>query len=98
LDHPSVITAGYTPVVHTHTGPTACTIETIEKKVDVETEKMIDENPDFLQSGEAAVVIFEPQKPLSVEPITKTPELGLFAVRDMGQTIAVGAVTAIEAP
>ena len=33
-----------------------------------------------------------PQKPLSIEPSSEIPELGSFAIRDMGQTIAAGTV------
>ncbi len=92
MQHPSVITAGYTPVFHAHTAQVACTIESIDQKIDPATGDVEEENPDFIQSGDAAVVTVRPQKPLSIEPSQEIPELGSFAVRDMGQTIAAGRV------
>jgi elongation factor 1-alpha len=92
MQHPSVITAGYTPVFHAHTAQVACTIESIDKKMDSSSGEVAEENPDFIQSGDSAVVTVRPQKPLSIEPASEIPELGSFAVRDMGQTIAAGKV------
>ena len=92
MQHPSVITAGYTPVFHAHTSQVACTVESIDKKLDPASGEVAEENPDFIQSGDAAVVTVRPQKPISIEPSSEIPELGSFAVRDMGQTIAAGKV------
>ncbi|AXR78225.1 translation elongation factor EF-1 subunit alpha [Natrarchaeobaculum sulfurireducens] len=92
MQHPSVLTAGYTPVFHAHTAQVACTIESIDKKMDPASGEVAEENPDFIQSGDAAVVTIRPQKPLSIEPSSEIPELGSFAIRDMGQTIAAGKV------
>ncbi|GAB7093734.1 translation elongation factor EF-1 subunit alpha [Halolamina litorea] len=96
MQHPSVITAGYTPVLHAHTAQVAGTIESIDQKIDPSTGEVAEENPDFIKSGDAAVVTFRPQKPLSIERSSDIPELGSFAVRDMGQTIAAGKVLDIE--
>jgi len=96
MQHPSVITAGYTPVFHAHTAQVACTIESIDKKIDPASGEVAEENPDFIQSGDAAVVTVRPQKPLSIEPSSEIPELGSFAIRDMGQTIAAGKVLQVN--
>jgi elongation factor 1-alpha len=96
MQHPSVITAGYTPVFHAHTAQVACTIESIDKKMDPKGEGNDEENPDFIQTGDSAIVTVRPQKPLSIEPAQEIPELGSFAVRDMGQTIAAGKVMSVE--
>ena len=96
MQHPSVITAGYTPVFHAHTAQVACTIESLDKKMDPSSGEVDEENPDFIQTGDAAVVTVRPQKPLSIEPSSEIPELGSFAVRDMGQTIAAGKVLSVE--
>jgi elongation factor 1-alpha len=92
MQHPSVITDGYTPVFHAHTAQVACTMESIDQKIDPSSGEVEEEDPDFIQSGDAAVVTVRPQKPLSIEPSSEIPELGSFAVRDMGQTIAAGRV------
>ena len=96
MQHPSVITAGYTPVFHAHTAQVACTIESIDKKIDPASGEVAEESPDFIQSGDAAVVTVRPQKPLSIEPSSEIPELGSFAIRDMGQTIAAGKVLQVN--
>jgi elongation factor 1-alpha len=96
MQHPSVITAGYTPVFHAHTAQVACTIESIDRKMDPGGEGAGEKNPDFIQSGDAAIVTVRPQKPLSIEPASEIPELGSFAIRDMGQTIAAGKVRSVN--
>jgi elongation factor 1-alpha len=96
MQHPSVITAGYTPVFHAHTAQVACTIESIDKKIDPSSGEVAEENPDFIQSGDAAVVTVRPQKPLSIESSNEIPELGSFAIRDMGQTVAAGKVLSVN--
>ena len=96
MQHPSVLTAGYTPVFHAHTAQVACTIESIDRKMDPAGEGGGEENPDFIQSGDAAIVTVRPQKPLSIEPADEIPELGSFAIRDMGQTIAAGKVRDVD--
>ena len=92
MQHPSVITAGYTPVLHAHTAQVACTIESIDRTLDPASGETAEENPDYIESGDAAVVTLRPQKPLSIEPSSEISELGSFAIRDMGQTIAAGKV------
>jgi elongation factor 1-alpha len=95
MQHPSVITAGYTPVIHAHTAQVAATFESIDQKLDPASGEVAEENPDFIKSGDAAVVTLRPQKPLVVEPSSEIPELGSFAIRDMGQTIAAGKVLSV---
>ena len=95
MQHPSVITAGYTPVFHAHTAQVACTIESLDQKLDPSSGEVAEENPEFIENGDAAVVTVRPQKPLSIEPASEIPELGSFAVRDMGQTIAAGKVLSV---
>jgi elongation factor 1-alpha len=96
MQHPSVITSGYTPVFHAHTAQVACTLESLDQKIDASSGEVEEENPDFIQSGDAAVITVRPQKPLSIEPSSEIPELGSFAIRDMGQTIAAGRVLEVN--
>jgi elongation factor 1-alpha len=96
MQHPSVITEGYTPVFHAHTAQVACTIESLDQKIDSASGEVEETDPDFIQSGDAAVVTVRPQKPLSIEPSSEIPELGSFAIRDMGQTIAAGKVLDVD--
>jgi len=96
LDHPSVVTEGYTPVFHTHTAQVACKFMELQKKLDAKTGEVKEENPDFLKNGEAAVVKVMPTRNLSIERVEEFSELGRFAIRDMGQTVAAGQVIDIE--
>ncbi len=90
INHPTVLTAGYTPVFHIHTAQVACQIVKIEKKLDPATGATLQENPDFLKNGEAAIVKIKPTKPLVIEKQKEIPHMSKFAIRDAGATVAVG--------
>ena len=96
LQHPSALTVGYTPVFHCHTTQTACTFTELKKKLDPRTGQTKEENPTFLKSGDAAIVTVTPTKPMVIENVKELPQLGRFAVRDMGSTIAAGMCIAIK--
>jgi elongation factor 1-alpha len=90
LNHPTVVTAGYTPVFHIHTAQVACQITAIKKKLDPATGQTLQENPDFVKNGDAAIVQVKPTHPLVIEKQSDIPQLARFAVRDSGQTVAAG--------
>ena len=90
LQHPGVITVGYTPVFHAHTSQVACTFLSLDVKLDPATGQPKEENPDFLKTGDAALVTIKPTKPMVIEKIKEIPHMGRFAIRDMGQTVAAG--------
>src|SRR5947208_15041005 len=96
LNHLSVITAGYTPVFHAHTAQVACTFEEIIAALDPKTGAPKPEQPDFLKTGDAARVKIRPTKPLVIEAFKAFPQMGRFAVRDMGQPVAAGQVIDVE--
>jgi elongation factor 1-alpha len=90
LNHPTVLTAGYTPVFHVNTAQVSCKIKEIKKKIDPRTGATIQEKPDFLKNGEAGEVVVEPTRPLVIEKNEDVPQLSKFAIRDMGRTVAAG--------
>ncbi len=94
--HPTAITVGYTPVVHIHTASVACRIVEIQAKLDPRTGKVVEQNPQFIKMGDAAIVRFKPIKPLVVEKYSEFPPLGRFAMRDMGKTIGIGVVVDVK--
>jgi len=96
LNHPSVIAAGYTPVFHCHTAQIACTIEKLLAKLDPKTGSVKEENPSFIKSGDSAIVMIRPTKPMVIEEAKAFPQLGRFAIRDMGQTVAAGLCMKVE--
>jgi elongation factor 1-alpha len=90
IDHPTVLTAGYTPVFHCGTAQVACTFEKLLAKVDPRTGAVKEENPDVIRKGDAAIVEIVPKKPMVIEEKGKIPQLSNFAIRDMGKTIGAG--------
>ncbi|MCQ5340523.1 MAG: translation elongation factor EF-1 subunit alpha [Candidatus Methanomethylicia archaeon] len=96
LYHPTAIAAGYTPVLHIHTATVATTFLELEKKIDPKTGAVIEEKPAFLKQGDSAIVTFKPMKPVALEVYQDIPQLGRFAIRDMGRTIAAGVVIEVK--
>lgn len=92
LNHPGQISNGYTPVLDCHTAHIACKFAEIKEKCDRRTGKTTEENPKSIKSGDAAIVMLQPTKPMCVEAFQEFPPLGRFAVRDMRQTVAVGVI------
>ncbi|MFB0501030.1 MAG: translation elongation factor EF-1 subunit alpha [Candidatus Bathyarchaeia archaeon] len=95
LYHPTAIAAGYTPVMHAHTGQVACQFAELIQKLDARTGQVVEEKPAFLKTGDAALVRFEPLHPIAIESYKEFEELGRFAIRDMGTTVAAGIVREI---
>ena len=93
LNHPSVITVGYTPVFHIHTSQVACRFGELVKKVNPATGETLQEKPDLLKNGEAGIVKLIPTKPLVIEKQSEIPHMSRFAIRDAGQTVAAGMCT-----
>lgn len=90
LQHPTVMTAGYTPVFHCHTASVACQITEIIAKIDPKTGAVLKEKPDMIKNGDAAKIKVVPTKPMVIEKQADFPELARFAIRDMGVTVAAG--------
>ncbi len=96
LNHPTAITVGYQPVIHCHTVQMACSIVAIEKKIDPKSGQVVQENPEFIKTGDAAVVRMKPVRPMVIEKASEFSPLGRFAVRDMGMTVAAGMVLDVK--
>lgn len=95
LNHPTAISVGYTPVFHIHTAQFAGKITEILEKKDPRTGQTAQTKPDFIKTGDVAVVKIQPLKPVVVEKFQDFPPLGRFAIRDMGQTVAAGIVLSV---
>jgi len=93
--HPTAIAQGYTPVLHIHTAQIAVRFAEIVSKLDPRTGQVIENNPSYLKTGDAAIVKFEPLHTVALEVFSEIPQLGRFAIRDMGTTIAAGIVREI---
>src|SRR6266581_3141998 len=93
--HPTAIAAGYTPVLHAHTATVGVTFEELIKKIDPRTGQVVEEKPSFLKVGDSALVKMKPLHNMVLEAFSDIPELGRFAIRDMGSTVGVGVVKEI---
>ncbi|MDP8023880.1 MAG: translation elongation factor EF-1 subunit alpha [Nitrososphaeria archaeon] len=93
--HPTAIAAGYTPVLHAHTVQQATTIVEIIQKIDPRTGQVVEDHPKSIKTGDAAIVKLKPLQPICLEVYKDFPEMGRFALRDSGRTIAAGIVKEI---
>jgi elongation factor 1-alpha len=91
LNHPTAISVGYTPVFHIHTAQFAGRVTELVEKKDPKTGQAAGK-PDFVKTGDVAVLKIKPLKPIVIEKFADFPPLGRFAIRDMGQTVAAGVV------
>ncbi|MCL4331983.1 MAG: translation elongation factor EF-1 subunit alpha [Candidatus Thermoplasmatota archaeon] len=96
LNHPSVIANGYKPVFHIHTSQVACRFEEIVKTLNPADGTTKKEKPDYIKTGDVAIVKVIPDKPLVIEKVADIPQLGRFAIRDSGQTVAAGQCIEVE--
>src|SRR5574341_11259 len=90
LNHPTVVTVGYTPVFHIHTAQVACQITEITKKINPATGETLADKPDFIKNGDIAIVKVKPIQPVVLERQKEIPQMSRFAIRDSGTTVAAG--------
>jgi len=90
LNHPTAISKGYTPVMHLHTAQVAVKFKELKSKLDPKSGAPSATPPEFLKTGEAGIVVLEPQKPVVIEKKSDIPKLSSFVIRDMGQTVGAG--------
>jgi len=56
IHQPTAVGEGYTPVLHLHTAQMACKFDKLIAKLDPRTGQVVEENPAYLRTGEAAIV------------------------------------------
>ena len=78
MNHPGQINAGYAPVLDCHTAHIACKFAELKEKIDRRSGKKLEDNPKFVKSGDAAIAVLAPQKPMCVEAFSEYPPLGKF--------------------
>src|SRR5436189_171851 len=94
----SITGAGTVPVGRVETGllKVGMKVHFMPAALDPKTGAPKPEKPDFLKTGDAARVKIRPTKPLVIEAFKAFPQMGRFAIRDMGQTVAAGQVIDVE--
>ena len=95
LNHPGEISNGYTPVLDCHTAHVSCKFAEIYTKIDRRSGKELESAPKSIKTGDAALVLMQPSRPLCVEAYTEYPPLGRFVIRDLRQTVAVGVIKTV---
>jgi len=90
MNHPSVLTVGYSPVFHINTAQVSCRVTEIIRKIDPRTGETMEKNPDMLRNGDFAEIRCVPNKPTCIEKAADFPQLSRIAIRDMGRTVAAG--------
>ncbi|KAG0361598.1 P-loop containing nucleoside triphosphate hydrolase protein [Gamsiella multidivaricata] len=93
LDHKNIISAGYNAVLHVHTAIEEITLSAMVHLIDKKTGRKSKRPPQFLKKGQQGVVVIETGGLLCVETFADSPQMGRFALRDEGRTIAIGKIT-----
>jgi len=94
LNHPNQINKGYAPVVYCHTAHVSCIFEELITKM-TDKEERIEKNPEYLKTGDCALVRMKPMKPFCVETYEDYPALGRIIIRDSRIIIAVGVIKSV---
>jgi elongation factor 1-alpha len=73
-----------------------CEFGELLEKIDRKSGKTIEKTPEFLKSGDSALVKIIPLKPICVEKYVDYPSLGRFVLYDREWIIAVGTIKHVE--
>ncbi|BFZ56538.1 translation termination factor GTPase eRF3 [Savitreella phatthalungensis] len=92
IELPSLLTAGFSCVMHVHTAIEEITFAALLHKLD-KTNRKSKAAPAFAKQGMKIVARLETQQPVCLEKFADYAQLGRFTLRDSGVTIAIGKVT-----
>jgi len=95
-EHPGQLKCGFCPLVHVRTAKSSCKMTEIKWKMGKKTGNNKLESPPFLEMGEAAEIVFEPQQPIYLDTFTSCQGLGRIAVMDANQLVMLGKVTDVQ--
>ena len=92
IELPSLLTAGFSCVMHVHTAIEEITFAALLHKLD-KTNRKSKQAPAFAKQGMKIVARLETTQPVCLEKFSDYAQLGRFTLRDSGVTIAIGKVT-----
>ncbi|CAB4055400.1 ERF3 [Lepeophtheirus salmonis] len=92
LEHKSIICAGKSFVLHLQAIIEEVQLLSLICLVDKKTNEKSKTRPRFIRQDQVAIVRFEAQENICMERFQDHPQLGRFALRDEGKTIAIGKV------
>lgn len=88
----SIISAGFSCVMHLHTTIEEVTITKLLHKLEKGTNRKSKRPPAFAKKGMKIIAVLETEAPVCVETYQDYPQLGRFTLRDQGTTIAIGKI------
>ncbi|WBW74742.1 cytoplasmic translation release factor class II, GTPase eRF3 [Schizosaccharomyces osmophilus] len=94
LELPSILTTGYTCVMHLHTAVEEVSFAKLLHKLD-KTNRKSKKPPMFATKGMKILAELETQTPVCMERFEDYQYMGRFTLRDQGATVAVGKVIKI---
>ena len=92
----SIISAGFSCVMHVHTAIEEVTITKLLHKLEKGTNRRSKKPPAFAKKGMKIIALLETEEPVCVETYQDYPQLGRFTLRDQGTTIAIGKIVKIK--
>jgi elongation factor 1-alpha len=95
-EHPGQLKAGFSPCVHVRTAKSACKMTKINWKMGKKTGNTKLDEPPFLERGEQAEIVFEPQQPIYLETFEDCEGLGRIAVMDSNQLVMLGKIMSVK--
>jgi len=95
-EHPGQLKPGFSPCVHVRTAKSACKMTKINWKMGKKTGNTKLEDPPFLERGEQAEIVFEPQQPIYLETFEDCQGLGRIAVMDSNQLVMLGKIMSVK--
>jgi len=87
---PTQMAPGFMPLFHCHAASVPGRIEEIGQRIDPRSGEVVEENPPALRKGDAGLIRVSLAKPMVIERVSEIPQLGRFAIRHAGQTVAAG--------
>uniref|UniRef100_A0A0B7AFN9 Tr-type G domain-containing protein n=1 Tax=Arion vulgaris TaxID=1028688 RepID=A0A0B7AFN9_9EUPU len=96
LEYKSIITAGYSCVIHIHTCVEEVTLKALLCLVDKKTGEKTQVRPRFIKPDQAGIARLEVNDGIiCLETFKDFPQMGRFTLRDENRTIAIGKVLKI---
>lgn len=93
---PSRISSGFSSsIVFCHQARVPCLWKHIKTRIDRDSGNVLQNNPEYVTSGDACIVEIEPLQELSLEEFSDFRALGTLVIRSGTNTIAAGIVTKV---
>ncbi|KAH7706733.1 eukaryotic peptide chain release factor GTP-binding subunit ERF3B-like isoform 1 [Aphelenchoides avenae] len=93
LEHKSIITSGYSCVLHIHAAVEEVTVKAIICTIDKKTGEK--KKSRFVKQDDKCIMRFESAEAFCLDVFKDFPQMGRFTLRDEGRTIAIGKVVKV---